>query len=121
LLVEKVENSGRDRELATMTTNYITHQQQHIGIWQKNLSSPNVRSVDALTSGSEHHESSRKNLSIATSVDSIGNQSPKSRNQPELNYCPDCGWNTYPVFFPGNNGLIIYECCSFCGWFGKGD
>ena len=104
-----------------MTANYITHPHQHIFIWQKNLSNRSARSVDAPTSGTERQENLRINPSIATSVVSIGNQLPKKRNQSELNYCPDCGWNTYPVFFPGNNGLIVYECCSFCGWFGKGD
>ena len=99
--------------------NYNTQSHPHIFIWQKNLSSRNARSVDVQTSGTERRESLRTNHSTATSVDSIGNQ--KRNFHSELNYCPECGWNTYPVFFPGNNGLIIYECCSYCGWFGRGD
>jgi len=102
-------------------TNYNTQSHPHIFIWQKNSSSQNARNVDVRTSGSERQESLRTTRSIAISVGSIGKQNPKQQSQSEINYCPDCGWNTYPVFFPGNNGMIIYECCSYCGWFGKGD
>jgi hypothetical protein len=38
--------------------------------------------------------------------------------EPEIIYCPDCGWGMDFVFFPGNNGLIIKEYCSFCGYIG---
>jgi hypothetical protein len=31
-------------------------------------------------------------------------------------YCPDCGYNLYPVIFYGNNGCYLRAWCSFCGY-----
>jgi predicted RNA-binding Zn-ribbon protein involved in translation (DUF1610 family) len=31
-------------------------------------------------------------------------------------YCPECGWNMYRIFVPGNNGLVEKYWCSFCGF-----
>jgi len=36
--------------------------------------------------------------------------------EPEIQYCPECGWNLYTNFFPGNNGLVEKMWCSFCGY-----
>jgi len=30
-------------------------------------------------------------------------------------YCPECGWNMYRTLWPGNNGLVVRQQCSFCG------
>ncbi len=42
------------------------------------------------------------------------------RENAEIQYCPECGWNTYGVLFPGNNGEVVVQCCTFCGWWERG-
>lgn len=37
----------------------------------------------------------------------------------EVHYCPECTWNVYTVLWPGNNGFVERQYCSFCGWFGQ--
>ena len=36
----------------------------------------------------------------------------------EVEYCPECGWGVTQSLFPGNNGLVEKQWCSYCGWFG---
>jgi len=41
--------------------------------------------------------------------------------EPEIQYCPYCGWNTYETIVYGNNGMLLRRYCSYCGWIGSGD
>ena len=38
--------------------------------------------------------------------------------EPEVHSCPECGQDTWGVYFPGNNGQVLHHCCTFCGWRG---
>lgn len=30
-------------------------------------------------------------------------------------YCPDCTYRTWEAILPGNNGLCLWELCTYCG------
>ena len=33
-------------------------------------------------------------------------------------YCPECTYETWPLVFPGPNGLCLWEYCGYCGiWY----
>jgi ribosomal protein L37E len=40
----------------------------------------------------------------------------KAYYEDKIEYCPECGWNMYKIFVPGNNGFMEKYYCSFCGY-----